>query len=150
MMSIDTIDKINDLLHTRRSHLERLKQACGKTGMGVTLHGRYQGDDFVAAIRPHVVALIRNQISHVDWDLRNIGVEPDPIPEKLTPDYTFALKSKVVGYSHTMHKDGGEVEVVLSHSELPNFGIPGVDYDSSYTVVTVPLYEVDSGAESVK
>lgn len=45
--------------------------------LGVTIDGRYQDDEMVAAVRPVIVAALDHRIAELDEDLESYGVQID-------------------------------------------------------------------------
>lgn len=95
LMAEQNVLRAHDLLRDRAHHLKRLTIARGYDrsvgNLGITLQGRYQDDEFVDLIRPHVCKVILNQIHEIDRQLRELGVEPAPVPQPPTPEKPAAM-----------------------------------------------------------
>ncbi|MDM8357516.1 hypothetical protein [Pandoraea communis] len=51
---------------------------------------------------------------------------------------------EAVAYEHVMHKEGGQTDERLTYGEDNPFGLPGRDYDRTYTVTRRPLVYGDA------
>lgn len=89
LLSENAFEQAQRLFAKRKEHLKRLAIARGDTAhgcLGVTLQGTYQEEDFVDAIRPHVVALVLEQIAVVDESLRVLGFAASAVPGYQLPE----------------------------------------------------------------
>ncbi|CAM2167866.1 conserved hypothetical protein [Burkholderia latens] len=53
------------------------------------------------------------------------------------------LCGEPVGYRHVMHMEGGQTQTRLTEDAEDHFGVPGEDYDETYTVTTDPVYALN-------
>lgn len=86
LMPMDKFNAAADLLDERHRELNRLSiartpEGVGELTLGITLGGKYQKADFVDQVRPVICNLIISSIDRIDAQLRELGVEPNPIPQ---------------------------------------------------------------------
>lgn len=86
LMPMDKFNAAANLLDERHRELNRLAiartpEGVGELTLGITLGGRYQNAEFVDQVRPVVCNLIIDSIYKIDVRLRELGVEPNPIPQ---------------------------------------------------------------------
>ncbi|MCA7943281.1 hypothetical protein [Burkholderia vietnamiensis] len=64
--------------------------------------------------------------------------------ERFAQAYEAALLEKLcgepIGYMHVLHMEGGQTQTRLTEDAEDHFGVPGEDYDETYTVTTDPVY----------
>ena len=86
LMSMETHERVRQLLNSRTEVLRKLAIVTGEANnqrLGVTFGGTYQDEATVNLIRPVLVRHLLRELETVHTSIRNQGVEPDPIHEKL-------------------------------------------------------------------
>ena len=83
-MSIKMSDvrKANEILDAIRDIKYQTGMIRAGHGLGITIQSTYQGEDFVNAIRPHVVAHMEKGLETLYSRLKELGVDCDPEPEE--------------------------------------------------------------------
>ena len=73
-MRVEDFQQANYLMNRRSALIQDLRSV-EQTGLGITIVGKYQDDDFVDAIRPAVVNELKGRIELVEQDLKELGME---------------------------------------------------------------------------
>lgn len=78
-MKLDNIELAKRLMDERAalilSHDAVNENTSGHQYLGITLQGRYQDEDFIAAVKPAVMSELRRRMNLIESKLKQLGVE---------------------------------------------------------------------------
>lgn len=78
---MEDIQKANAILDSIRSLKYQINFVTAGHGLGITIQSTYQNEEFVDAIRPHVVEYMEGELEKLYQRLKDLGVdvgEPEP------------------------------------------------------------------------
>lgn len=76
-MHINDLDQVGYLNNDRLVLLEKLREIKGS--LGITIGGRYQNEDIVDEIRPHVQAALQSRLDVILLRIKSYGVNFDEV-----------------------------------------------------------------------
>ena len=73
-MRLQNLNTVNQIVREINELKNDLEHVTGK-GLGVTFQGRYQNEEILSLVRPHIVAFLNKEIAKRNNDLKQLGVE---------------------------------------------------------------------------
>lgn len=74
MMDIENLSQAHIVFQQLKELQSQKYIVSGGSGVGVTIQSAYQDDDFIEAIRPHVIAELDRRIEDKKGLLANLGI----------------------------------------------------------------------------